>query len=491
MSTITTIVSHGLTNHVVRVECMFSNGLPSTVIVGMAGRMITESRDRLRGAFIASRLKYPRRRIICNLVPASLPKIDTSLDLAVAVAILQTDDQLPMAISTEQAFIGELSLDGRLQPDPHIVAKVVAGKAAGIKQFFIPATNIEVASIVPDTILFPVQSLQELIDYSRQACDISPLHTGSDSLTLLPDSSDDPFEGIVGLTAVKRGLTIAAAGQHNMLLQGPPGAGKSLLAGALAQLLPYPNRQQLIAINRSNDSQTLCLERPVIRPHHTISTGQLIGSSLKPGLVVTADCGVLIMDELAEFNRASLEALRQPLEDHQLHFKDLIVPANFICVATTNPCPCGYFGSEKDCTCATYQRIRYQEKLSGPLLDRFDLHICFNSYEQQSLLSDNQHSLDTFDYKLAVLDASKRQSMRQNGRPNGRLTALQLRQYLQADPAARALLNQAAERFKLTHRSYLKVAAISRTIADIEGQDTVTSAHVAEALQYRPNGSST
>lgn len=496
-ASVATILESGMNGIRIDIECHMSNGLPSIVVVGFGNKAIDEAKERMRSAFSEAKVEMPKKRITLNLAPADIPKDGTSFDLPMSASILQASGQIKPTKLKDTLVIGELGLDGSIRPVRGIIGKLISGRKLGFSRAYIPKGNLKQALLVPGYELMAVDSLRDFYLDQTDTVPINSINSGISQEEELPRSTDYNFADVIGQARAKRALEIAAAGSHNLLMNGPPGAGKSMLAKALPSILPPLEMEEVLEVTHlhslaNHQYNQIVSQRPFRSPHHSASQISILGGGTnpRPGEISLSHRGVLFFDELPEYTRQTLEALRQPLEDKVItvaRAKDtLVFPAHFMLIATANPCPCGYYGSTKDCTCTANDILKYQKKLSGPIMDRIDLYVDVDEVEHSRLLSDIQAE-DSQSIRKRVIRARKIQQNRYSDPMivNSSLTNKQLKNKSLLTIPAKELLNKASAQLGISARAYMRTLKVARTIADLDDSKNIEVPHITEALQYR------
>ncbi|HLC30951.1 MAG TPA: YifB family Mg chelatase-like AAA ATPase [Dehalococcoidia bacterium] len=494
----------GLDGALVEVEVDMAPGLPNFFIVGLPDTAVQEAKERVRFAIRNSGCQFPSRRITVNLAPADLKKAGPAYDLPIAVGILRSSGQVPLG--TEQAlFLGELSMDGSLRHTQGILPMVALAQEKGIGKVYVPEADAREAALLQGVQVFAVQSLAQLAGHLRGDALLAP-YVPDPGLFASPAvvATGMDFRHVKGQEHVKRALEVAAAGAHNVIMSGPPGSGKTLLARCLPSILPDLTPEEALEVTKVYSvsgllpaDTPLLRQRPYRSPHYTISQAGLVGGGRwpHPGEISMSHLGVLFLDELPEFGQADLEVLRQPLEDKTVTISrangSVSFPANFMLVAAMNPCPCGYYGDPvKECTCSPSLIARYQKRISGPLLDRIDIFVEVPRVEYEKL-ADTIAGEPSAAVRARVQSARTRQQQRFAGTKltsNADMTPVELRDFCPVEPDAQTLLRTAMKQLQLSARGFHRILKVARTISDLAGEERIGAAHVAEAIQYRPRG---
>jgi len=490
----------GLEGAIVEVEVDISPGLPSFTIVGLPDTAVQEARERVRAAIRNSGCIFPTRRITVNLAPADLKKAGPAYDLPIAIGILLSSEQVYADVSN-MLFLGELSLDGSLRHTHGILPMVAIAQEKGLSDVFVPSDDADEASLLGNIKVIPSVSLAQLVSHLRGDISIPQYQPDKDWRDITTDFSHVDLAQIKGQEHAKRAIEVAATGGHNIIMSGPPGSGKTMLARSLPSIMPAMTIAEALEVTKIYSvsgllSQDIPLinQRPFRSPHYTISHAGLVGGGHwpRPGEISLSHRGVLFLDEFPEFSHMSLESLRQPVEDKVVTISraqgSVTFPANFMLVAAMNPCPCGYYGDPvKECKCSSGEISRYQKRISGPLLDRIDIFIEVPRVEYEKLTDDTPG--ESSERAAARVQAARRiQQRRFEGTRltcNTEMTPIEVKEFCRVDPPSQSLLRTAMKQLHLTARAFHRILKLARTIADLDGTDIIKANHLAEALQYR------
>jgi magnesium chelatase family protein len=492
----------GLDGVIVEVEVYYTNGLPGMTIVGLPDAAVQESRERVQTAVKNAGLHFPRHRIVVNLAPASVRKEGPAYDLPIALGVIILSGHLPQESTDNTLVVGELSLDGIVRHTRGILPMAATARQMGFKRMIVPEADAAEAALIPDIEVIPVKTLAELFQHLAGRHLIAAYQPQGEPPEPLFVPTD--FAEVKGQEHVKRALEIAAAGGHNVYMQGPPGSGKTLLARALPGILPEMSVEESLEVTKIYSvadqlppGTPLIRNRPFRSPHHTISHAGLVGGGNipHPGEISLAHRGVLFLDEFPEFNSRAIEVMRQPMEDKVVTISraqgSLTFSANFQLVAAANPCPCGYFGdSQKPCTCSPSTVTKYQKRISGPMLDRIDIHIEVPRVNYEKLSSDRLGESSAA-IRERVQAARQRQLARFSGTNvicNADMRVAEVRKFCKLDETGDNLIRAAMSQLNLSARAYHRILKLARTIADLAGSEQIQATHLAEALQYRPRG---
>lgn len=493
----------GLDAYKIEVEVDLVNSLPSVSIVGLPDAAVNEARERVRSAIKNSSFSFPQKKVVVNLAPADIKKEGTNFDLPIAIGILIEEGVIQEEKTQGVAFIGELSLDGTLRSIIGVLPHVLGLKNAGVKTVIVPKENAKEASLADGITVLSANNLNEVVNnFIETPLEVVKTNVDEYLAKGVKESYLYDFKDVKGQQKAKKALEIAAAGGHNMIMVGTPGSGKTLMAKCFASILPPLELSEALELTKIYsvsgllaNNEPLMVKRPFRAVHHTASANGIIGGGTnpKPGEITLAHRGVLFLDEIVEFPRNVLEVLRQPLEDGEVVISrakhSIKYPADFMLLAAMNPCPCGYLGDkEKHCTCTEYQINRYRAKLSGPLLDRIDIQIDVPRLTTDELLNTNTEAESSVDIRKRVINARKIQKERYKEAgilTNSQLTADMVKKYCKIDESSKEILKLAVTKYQLSGRRYDRVLKLSRTIADLDNSEIITTKHITQALQYR------
>ncbi|MGK0466411.1 MAG: magnesium chelatase family protein [Clostridium sp.] len=488
----------GIKGVIVTVEIDITRGLPALNIVGLADIAVKESKERVRSAILNSGFDFPVNRVTINLAPADLKKEGSLFDLPIAIGILLATKQIIVNDINDYLFIGELSLSGGLKSVKGSLPVVMEGIKNKIEKFIVPTNNAKECSLVKSAKIYALDNLKQVVDFLNYR-DLIPYKRTVGVGVLINEQLD--YEDVMGQESSKRAIEVAAAGNHNLLMYGPPGSGKSMMAKRIPTILPSLSQEESLEVTKIysvcgklGDTGGIIMQRPFRNPHHTISRIALVGGGNKiaPGEISLAHMGVLFLDELLEFKKNVIEILRQPLEERKINISringNIEYPSNFMFVSALNPCPCGYYGSyEKRCNCSEYERRRYLSKLSGPLIDRIDIFTAVNTLPYDKIANGkNSEKSDIIKKRVEVArNIQAKRFRKEKIHCNSEMSQKLIKKYCQLDNSASKIMELMYSKFNLSTRAYSRILKVARTIADLDKSENILDMHIIEAMQYR------